>query len=36
MDFEFGTALVAGLAGTAVMTAIMYMGFVMGCAWTCR
>ncbi len=30
MDFEFGTALVAGLAGTAVMTAIMYMGFVMG------
>lgn len=30
MDFELGTAIAAGLAGTAAMTAIMYMGFVMG------
>lgn len=29
MDFQLDTAIIAGLAGTAVMTAIMYMGFVM-------
>jgi hypothetical protein len=29
LEFDFGPALVAGLAGTAVMTAIMYMGFLM-------
>ncbi len=30
MEFEIGTAAVAGLVGTAVMTAILYMGFAMG------
>jgi hypothetical protein len=30
MDFELGNAVVAGLAATAVMTAMLYMGFAMG------
>jgi hypothetical protein len=29
MDFDLGTAIVAGLAGTAVMTGVMYMGFLI-------
>jgi hypothetical protein len=29
MDFEPGTAIVAGLVGTAAMTAAMYMGYMM-------
>jgi hypothetical protein len=29
MDFELGTAILAGLAGTAAMTTVMYMGFAM-------
>jgi len=30
VEFELGTAILAGLAGTAVMTAALYMGYVMG------
>ena len=30
MEFELGMAVVAGLAATAVMTAVLYMGFMMG------
>jgi len=30
MDFELGNAVAAGLAATAVMTAMLYMGFAMG------
>ena len=30
MEFELGTAVVAGLAGTAVMTMMLYMGFMLG------
>lgn len=30
MEFEFGTAIIAGLAATAVMTILMYMGPLMG------
>lgn len=30
MEFEFGTAIAAGLVATAAMTAVMYMGFIMG------
>jgi len=29
MDFELGTAIGAGLVGTAAMTAVMYMGYMM-------
>lgn len=30
MEFELGTAILAGLAATAVMTAVLYMGYAMG------
>ncbi len=30
MEFELGTAVIAGLAATAVMTVALYMGFLMG------
>ena len=29
MEFDLGTAILAGLVGTAVMTAVMYMGYMM-------
>lgn len=30
MEFELGTAIVAGLVATAVMTAVLYAGYMMG------
>jgi hypothetical protein len=30
MEFELGTAILAGLAATAVMTGVLYMGFIIG------
>ncbi|MBI4336217.1 MAG: hypothetical protein HY683_00100, partial [Chloroflexi bacterium] len=30
MDFEIGKAALAGVVGTLVMTAVMYMGSMMG------